>query len=244
MLGLDLQKMRIELMRGGVAPKTIERTLQELSGHYNDLRDQALSEGLPVSEASAKALASIGDEKTILKEILMRPELKSLSGRFPKLVFLFGPTLAAVFTILVFAFSMLALGEASSWSMENGGELAMAEKLLIEGLLGFNCYLLTPLLAIATVRFAKQRMTHFRWPAVGIVLLAVMGSGFAYSIGWPTASEAGTLSINWGYSFLPRAIRGDHDLLNLMQILVTLTMATYAWRIYQPEQHGATELSS
>ncbi|MBT8147903.1 MAG: hypothetical protein KJN90_13685, partial [Gammaproteobacteria bacterium] len=67
-----------------------------------------------------------------------------------------------------------------------------------------------------------------------IVVLAVLGSGWAYTLSWPTEFTRGSLSINWGYSFLPRAIRGDHDLQNYLQILAALSLAALTWRFYRP----------
>ncbi|MEX0964116.1 MAG: hypothetical protein WDZ52_08790 [Pseudohongiellaceae bacterium] len=102
------------------------------------------------------------------------------------------------------------------------------------------CYLVTPLLALATVALAKRRVVDPFWPAIGIVLLTVIGSGWAYGITWPTAEGTGSFKLNWGFSFLPRVVRGEHDWQNFLQIFFTLAAAAVFWRFYDPLR---TELS-
>jgi len=243
---INWRNIRYQLLKGGIAPGKIDRTIRELQEHYLDLKNKALEDGVSEREAEQRASAALGDEQTLVVEYLNKPELQSFTSRFPKVFFLFGPTIAALASLGIFASLLYFLASTRSWfsNMSAGADIAVWEKILIEGLLVSNCYLVVPLLVIATVVFAKQRMATLLWPALGILALAVLGSGWAYTLSWPTDALRGSLSINWGYSFLPRGIRGDHDLQNYVQIFLTLFLATIVWRYYDPTRTLRSEISS
>ena len=233
---INWRSIRYQLLKGGIAPSDTVRTIRELKEHYSDLINRAIEDGISEREAEQRASLALGDEQTLVAEFLNKPELRSFSSRHPKVSYLLGPTTTALASIGVFALLLYFLASSRTWlsSMSAGVEIAWWEKVLLEGLLIFNCYLLVPLLAIATVVFAKQRITKPLWPALGILVLVILGSGWAYTLSWPTDALRGSLSINWGYSFLPRAIRGDHDLQNYIQIILALALASIAWRFYDP----------
>jgi hypothetical protein len=233
---LDFREMRVELIRGGVAPKYIERTLMELNTHYRELKNQAIIDGLAENEAQERARQAIGNESTLVKEILSKPELKSLSWRFPKTLFILAPLLALVLSIGIFlgVLILLFIYLPSMTEMDPGTSPALWIKMLLEISSIFNLYLMPSILAVFTILFAKQRMVDLKFPIIGIALLTIIGSGWAYSIEWPTAVAQGNMSFNWGYSFLPRYISGDHDMKNYVQIMVTLALSFIAWQVYNP----------
>ena len=233
---LNWQNLRMDMLRNGVAPKYVRRTILELSSHFAELKSQALREGLSELEASRRAQGEIGDDATILKEVLSKPELRSWQSRFPRLFFLIAPSLTLITSFALVVASLLYFAYSASWlgDMESGADIAAWRKGVINGWFMLNCYLVAPLLALATVAMAKERLIEPLWPAFGILLLALLGCGWAYSIAWPTAETAGSFSLNWGYSFFPRAVRGDHDIQNYLKILATLSAAGLFWRLYDP----------
>ena len=230
------RSIEYRLLEGGIAPRTVERTIRELKGHHSDLKNSALAEGISEKEATLRASAALGDERTLIAEYLNKPELRSITSRFPRTLYLLGPTALALLSLAVFALALITLVNTRTWfgDMSAGVAIAFWEKMLVEGLLVFNCYLLVPLLVIATIVFAKKRVAAPLWPALGILVLAVLGSGWAYTLDWPQDAVQGSLSINWGYSFLPRAVRGDHDMQNYIQIFLAFALAAVAWRFYEP----------
>ena len=233
---LNWKNIRYQLLKGGMAPKYIDRTIRELKEHGLDLKNKALADGVPEREAELNASMALGDEQSLVNQFLNRPELRSFTSRYPKIFYLIGPTLAALASLGLFASLLFYLGSTRTWfsTMSAGTDIAFLDKFLVEGLLFFNCYLMVPSLVIATVVFARQRMVARLWPLLGIITLTVLGSGWAYTLHWPTDAVNGALHINWGYSFLPRSIRGDHDLQNYMQIAITLLLAAVTWRLYDP----------
>jgi hypothetical protein len=76
--------LRLELLRSGVSPIYVERTIVELGEHYTDLESAALASGLSADEAARVALATLGNERAIAAAILARPELLRFSTRYPR----------------------------------------------------------------------------------------------------------------------------------------------------------------
>lgn len=75
--------LRLELLRGGVSPLYVDRTILELSEHYEDLQSDALESGLSRDAAAQAAHARLGSVETIAAAVLARPELLSWSHRWP-----------------------------------------------------------------------------------------------------------------------------------------------------------------
>jgi len=80
----QLESLRLELLKGGVTPFYVERTIVELTEHYTDLESAALAGGLTADDAARSARAALGDEHAILAAILARPELLTFSTRWPR----------------------------------------------------------------------------------------------------------------------------------------------------------------
>ena len=78
------ESLRLELLRSGVAPLYVERTILELGEHYADLESAALAAGYGAEEAARAARAALGNEREIAAAILARPELLTFSTRWPR----------------------------------------------------------------------------------------------------------------------------------------------------------------
>jgi len=230
---LNWQELRVGMLKNGIAPKYARRTILELKSHFAELKGLAIDAGLSEIAAQQRARSEIGDEATILKEVLSKPELRSIASRFPRVFFALVPTLSLMFTFGLTLFLFLIAYE--SWNaIDAGEELAAWQKLPVQAWFLASCYLLVPCYALITIAIAKARFINPFWPAIGIVIMVLLGSSWAYTLDWPTAERAGGFSINWGYSFFPRSLRGDHDFQNYLQILITLAAAVAFWRMYDP----------
>ncbi|PCI78637.1 MAG: hypothetical protein COB20_06435 [SAR86 cluster bacterium] len=230
---LNWQDLRVGMLKNGVAPKYARRTILELKSHFAELESRAIDEGLSEIAAQKRARKEIGDEATILNEVLSKPELRSIPSKFPRTFFLVTPTLSLLFTFGI-TLLLLLMSYESGNAIESGNELAAWQKLPVQAWFLASCYLLVPCYALVTIAIAKERFINPFWPAAGIVIMVFLGSSWAYTLDWPTAESAGAFSMNWGYSYFPRALRGDHDLQNYLQIVVTLTAAVVFWRMYDP----------
>lgn len=80
----QLESLRLELLSSGVAPRYVERTIEELEDHYVDLENAALACGLSLDEAARCAREALGGERALVAAILARPELLTFSTRWPR----------------------------------------------------------------------------------------------------------------------------------------------------------------
>lgn len=81
---LDLDGLREELLRSGIAPRHVRRTVDELSDHYQDLVDAALDDGVSRIEAQERARQQLGAVGDIGAAVRARPELRSWAYRHPR----------------------------------------------------------------------------------------------------------------------------------------------------------------
>jgi hypothetical protein len=81
----QLESLRLELLKGGVTPFYVERTIAELGEHYADLEIAALAAGLTAEEAARSASDALGDERAIVAATLARrvPEFGRCDRRTP-----------------------------------------------------------------------------------------------------------------------------------------------------------------
>jgi len=88
---LDLSGLQNELLRSGVAPRHVRRTVSELGDHFDDLVDGALTDGIELYAAQERALAELGDPRDLALAIRSQPELRSWAYRFPYLALIVYP---------------------------------------------------------------------------------------------------------------------------------------------------------
>jgi hypothetical protein len=79
------------LLTAGIAPRHVRRYVRELSDHFDDLVREEEEGGAPHALAQTRALARLGHEEDLAEAMLARPELRSLTSRFPWAVFGLGP---------------------------------------------------------------------------------------------------------------------------------------------------------
>ena len=78
----EFRALRRDLVRGGVAPAMVTRTLAELYDHYEDLESEALASGRSSAEASAEAMERLGSSRVLAREVLGHPEFQSWAFRW------------------------------------------------------------------------------------------------------------------------------------------------------------------
>lgn len=79
----ELKALQRQLIRGGVTPAMITRTMGELYDHHEDLKAEALGSGYSEAEASAEATGKLGTRQVLASEVLRHPEFKSWAFRWP-----------------------------------------------------------------------------------------------------------------------------------------------------------------
>ena len=80
----QLGSLRLELLKRGVSPFYADRTVVELTEHYDDLESAALAAGQTPADAARTAAAALGQENELVAAILARSELLSFNTRWPR----------------------------------------------------------------------------------------------------------------------------------------------------------------
>src|ERR1700753_2895211 len=85
------QRLSERLLSAGIAPRHVRRYVRELSDHFDDLMREEIANGAGRQLAETCALSRLGNDDALAEAMLSRPELRSLTSRFPWAVFGLGP---------------------------------------------------------------------------------------------------------------------------------------------------------
>ena len=80
----QFESLRLELLRRGVAPLYVDRTIVELREHCADLESSARSAGYSAEEAALVARNMLGSDRAIAAAVVAQPALLSFSTRWPR----------------------------------------------------------------------------------------------------------------------------------------------------------------
>jgi len=107
----DLQN---DLLRAGIAPRHVRRTVGELNDHFEDLVNDALIDGTNIDAAQVQALGDLGDLRDVAQAMRLQPELRSWAYRFPHLAMVVYPmTFFAIKPIMV---GVELAGQVARWA--------------------------------------------------------------------------------------------------------------------------------
>ncbi|RLA22102.1 MAG: hypothetical protein DRQ63_13090 [Gammaproteobacteria bacterium] len=85
------EELRRYLLKSGITPRHVKRTIAELNDHFDDLQLEGKSEGLSTLDAHAFAESRIGEHKLIAQNMLAKTELKTWIYRYPRVARLYLP---------------------------------------------------------------------------------------------------------------------------------------------------------
>jgi len=137
----QFESLRLELLRSGVTPVYVERTILELAEHYSDLESAALASGLSADEAARVAGATLGNERAIAAAILTRPELLTFSTRYPRVAhYLHSAATIGALPGLPLMFCIEHRPELARW----GAAISVAVTLMGSILAGLNWLIVVP----------------------------------------------------------------------------------------------------
>lgn len=84
------------LLRAGIGPRHVGRTLRELRDHRADLVERMMAQGSDRHTAVQEAQKRLGDERSLIAQMAARPELRSRARRFAWLLFIIGPPVMVI----------------------------------------------------------------------------------------------------------------------------------------------------
>jgi hypothetical protein len=234
----SFHELRERLLRAGVAPRHVRRYLTELGDHFADLRAEEERAGRNGADAESAALARLGSMEDLSKAMTGQRQFQSLCARAPWAMF----GLAPVF-FLAGAYFVALLILWSGWKVFLPG--TDAPFVAIDGFAGLYfgvgrlLYFTAPILVgwgIALMA-ARQRLKAV-WPAIGLVLIAVMG-GTAQVHAGRTAVPAGVGHIRMDFA-LGTSFHGIPDGLFRALVILSLTVLPYLiWRLQKASSLSA-----
>jgi hypothetical protein len=136
-----LESLRLELLRSGVNPLYVDRTIVELGEHYADLESAARAAGQSPAEAARSAAAALGHQSELVAAVLARHELLSFSTRWPRVAHCL-ESAATIGTLpgLPLLYCIEHRPELARWSAAIGGAMALMGSVLA----GLNWLIVVP----------------------------------------------------------------------------------------------------
>jgi hypothetical protein len=180
----QLESLGERLLRAGVAPRHVRRYIGELRDHYDDLLREELTGQANRATAEQSAWRRLGDEEQLADSVLSRPELRSVSARFPGIVFGAGALLIWVGAL---ALTVIAIGLLPETSASQAAPGLSGKPLIVYALCYFFARILPVALAIGMLAAAARQRMVSRWPVVGAAILAVLGGTTSISLALATA---------------------------------------------------------
>jgi len=222
-------ELSVQLLRNGISPRRVHRIISELRDHFHDLKTAALESGMSESQASAHASSELGAQKSVLNELLSRPELRSWSALYPWLAYaVLPPAIMAgivVLSVFVIQGTLFYFGKTAGISLSVNTALMVFK-------------FVAPLLLAGTVCWiALSRYIDLMWPSVGIFIICVVGGSFG--IGLKVADEIGGASIWVSMSFLPPF---TNQIEAVVRILINLLAVLAPYIYLTMTRHIETEL--
>jgi hypothetical protein len=176
------------LLRGGIPPHLVKRTVAELQDHYIDLYGEAVFRGLSAQEAEQEALLHIGKEQDLINEALSQKALRSWSSRYPWAIYGLWPSLFAILVgaipIWIFEPLLTISDDMTVYLMPDWMQSPLIQN-LTNGVFFLASYIIPLIIAGYVCHQASIRRDALRWPIFGIVLLCTIAGSYNVSIIWP-----------------------------------------------------------
>ena len=229
----DYRSLARTLLRGGIAPRRVRRIVNELREHFEDLRTDALAEGMSEAEAAAWASSRLGPERQVVKEMLARPELRSWSARWPWAIYaLLPPFLMAALVVLVVLamqpvfelYTLLWEWEASDADLPHPWFMSG-----VDGALATFKYAAPLLLCAVFGWMAVLRLSGSPWLIPGIIATAFLGGSFDIYMNWGTGEWS--MSVDF-FLYPPYPNPHAHGFRIAANLLLTLSPCLY-WLLSQ-----------
>ena len=231
-------ELRERLLRAGVAPRHVRRYLTELADHLADLRAEEERAGRSRADAESAALNRLGGADELARAMMNQRQFQSWCVQAPWAMFGLAPVLFLAIAWFVALFILW-----SGWQIFLPG--AETPFVRINGLailyfgLGKMIYFGAPILVgwgIALIA-ARQRLNAV-WPAVGLILIALMG-GAGQVHTHPPVAPGELAHVGMGFT-LGSFAHGVPDGLLHALILLSITALPYLiWRLQEAYSRSA-----
>ena len=179
------EELRERLLRAGIAPRHVRRYISELRDHFADLVREEMKAGATQDGAAQAAHARIGSDNDLSAVMLARPELRSVTARFPWAVFGIAPVPMLVITIVAAVLMEgLFLYLAGLWGETLPATPPDWVKFLVFQWNLLVTYVAAPMIAaLLCVLGVRQRMST-QWIMFGAALVCIVGAFHLVDATW------------------------------------------------------------
>jgi hypothetical protein len=219
-------------LRGGVAPRHVRRYLAELDHHYDDLVAEERAHGVTGPAASAAAIERLGSTEQLAAALLAKKELRSVTSRYPWLLFGILPPLAVIASLVLLIIVSQLLVVRTGVYIPRLGFLSPAPAWLVwtySGMMFAVNFLIVPLLGAVLAWTAQRQRIKPVWPLLGMALLLVLSvhGGFHVDGEGRVFRHVGILFLTWGW-FGPGG--NDYGPILLGQAALLCMPLAWSWR--------------
>jgi hypothetical protein len=145
-----------KLLRGGIAPRHVKRYLRELGEHLSDIAQAQAATGHDAPIAAACARAALGSDADLADAMLKQHDFRSISARFPWLVFGVLPVLALSLAVPLHMLVLIVLDTFGAPALFAGN------------------FILVPAIALLFVFIARRQRTSLVWPILSTAIILIL----------------------------------------------------------------------
>jgi hypothetical protein len=189
------------LLHAGIAPRHVRRYVRELSDHFDDLVREEKAGGAARDRAGTRALSRLGNDDDLANAMLSRPELRSLTARYPWAVFGLGPIVMIALSVVAALYLEFGLLTFFNWVIHGvmgytpasaAAKVANA-KMVTQIFTAYNTLVVygAPLVfAWLFYRIGSRQRMPTTWIVTGVALVCVLG-GFQNVVFYDTGVKHG-----------------------------------------------------
>jgi len=236
----QFRDLREQLLHAGVAPRHVRRYLSELADHLADLRAEENRPGRSAADVESAALARLGSTDDLTEAMIKQRQFQSWCARAPWAMLGLAPALvlAAGWVVALFilwsGWQIFLPGADTPFGT---GHYRLFDLANIYFQFGKAIYFFAPIFVgwgIGVIA-ARQRLKAI-WPAVGLVLIALIGGASQVQAG-RTAVPGGLGHIRMGFSLAPTVHGGyPYSLVHAAILLAIAALPYLIWKLQQASQ--------
>jgi hypothetical protein len=174
----DFDSLREQLLRAGIAPRHVRRTLAELRHHHEDLVSEERGHGVIGAAADAAARERLGSDDALAAAVLAKPGLRSMTARLPWLVFAILPPVTALLASLLLVIAILLVGVKSGAVIPDHRDIAHLVPAWYQwttgGIMAIVNFVIPCLLGFLLAWMAQRQRMKPLWPLLGMALILLL----------------------------------------------------------------------
>lgn len=164
-MSAPFEALEDRLLRGGIAPRHVKRYLRELEEHLSDITEAQAAAGHDAPTDASRARATLGPDDELACAMLKQRDFRSLSARFPWLVFCVFPVLALPLAVMWLILVLVVLKNLSAPALFP----TLEELVLFTG-----NFILVPAIVLLFVYIARRQRSSLVWPILSTAIILIL----------------------------------------------------------------------